>query len=184
MSPGTPLRLVLAVAMLATVTAGCGSAGSSSPAATGGPVAGDTPTAELGVLPAVEGFTYVSGLRAVPGFVRGVEDSVGEEAGVEIVEAGLATRGADEVLVIAFGFPGTTDEATIDNMGRILDGMEDSLQAPAMPGLEGAGYAIDAEGQSVIMAPFARAPYLVLLFVNGPREATHDLARGILGAGG
>ncbi len=165
---------------LALALAACTAPGPASPTAAG------SPTAELGILPAVEGFTYRDGIGAVPGFVRGVDTTLaGEEgdSGVEVLQAGLATRGEDEVLVIAFGFPGATDEASVDAMGRILDGMEDTLQAPAVRGLDDRAYVIDGEGQSVVMAPWARTDHLVLLFVNGPTAATHDLARGILDSG-
>lgn len=183
MFPGHRSRLALAAVLLTAGTAACGG-GPATPSSGTAAVTVGTPTAELGSLPAVDGFLFQEGFDAVPGFLRGVEASLGGEIEAEIVESGVATRGNDSVIIIAFGFPRTGDEVSIDSMGRILDGMEDSLQAPAARGLDGRAYVIDAEGQSVVMAPWARTDYLVLLFLSGPTEATHDLARGILGANG
>jgi hypothetical protein len=176
----------LAIALLAVALAACGTStpsaddGSSSqpPAATPGPVGSG-----IGVLPGVEGFAYREEPGIVPGFVDGVDDSLEDGPDVEIVGAAIASRGDDEVSVIAFGFPGVADDAqAVDYFAQVIDTMEDAFQAGAERGLGGEAYVMTAEGQSIVMAPWGRTDYLVFLFFRGPTEATQDLAGAILNA--
>jgi hypothetical protein len=177
----------LASAVLAIGLAACGAAttssddtGSSSqpPAATPGPIGSG-----VGVLPGVEGFAYRQETGIVPGFVDGVDESLEGAAEVEIVDAAIASRGDDEVSVIAFGFPGAgEDTQAVDYFAQVIDTMEDGFQAGAERGLGGEAYVLTSEGRSIVMAPWGRTDYLVFLFFQGPTEATQDLAGAILSA--
>jgi hypothetical protein len=175
----------VAPALFAMLVAGCGTAapsgdapGTSAAEATPGPVGSG-----IGVLPGVEGFAYREESAIVPGFVEGANESLAGVAEARIVQAAVAQRDADEVAVIAFGFPGATDPQAVEYMARILDGMEDAVQAGAERGLDGEAYVITSGGESVVMAPWGHIEdQLVLLFFRGPTEATHDLAGAILNA--
>ena len=178
----TDIAVRVAPAVLAVLLAACGSPTTSTatgaPASTPGPVG-----AGLGVLPGVEGFAYREQPGIVPGFAEGAAESLDGAAEVQIVEAAVASRDADEVAVIAFGFPGATDTQAVDYMARILDGMEDAFQAGAERGLDGEGYVINFDGQTVVVAPWGHIENnLVFLFFHGPTEATTDLAAAILNA--
>lgn len=166
--------LILALVLVALVAAACGSA-----APTTAPPAG--PGAGTGTLPEVEGFDY----RTAPGgsvsvFVDSATETLGDQVELEIVDALLATRGDDEVLAIAFGFPGTSDEQSVDYMARILDGLEDGFGAGSERGLGGLAYVIRAERQTIVIGPWGRTDHLVFLFALGPDQATRDLAAAIL----
>jgi hypothetical protein len=151
--------------------------GSLAPALTPGPVGSG-----LGALPGVEGFAYRDQPAIVPGFVAGAEESLAGVAEVEIVQAAVASRGEDEVGVIAFSFPGAADTQAVDYMARILDGMEEGFQAPAERGLDGEAYVMTFQGQTVVMAPWGHTEdgQLVFLFFRGPTETTQQLAAAIL----
>ncbi len=176
----------LAVALVATLAA-CGPAtpstvdgGSSSqqPAATPGPVGG-----ALGPLPGVEGFAYREEPALVPGFVDGVNESIEGAADVEVIEAAIASRGDEEVSVIAFGFPAVAEDAqAVDYFARVIDTMEDAFQAGAERGLGGEAYVMTRDGESIVLAPWGRTDHLIFLFFRGPTEATQDLASAILNA--
>jgi hypothetical protein len=186
-SPSAFAARVVPVLVLAVALAACGTPppstddggpSSGQPVATPGPVGG-----ELGVLPGVEGFAYREEPAIVPGFLDGVNESIEGAADVEVLEAAVASRGDDEVSVIAFGFPGATDDTqAVDYMARVVDGLEDALQVGAERGLDGEGYVLTTEGQTVVMAPWGRTEYLVFLFFRGPTDATQDLAAAILNA--
>ena len=172
------LAIVLVACGSATTTTDDGAAATGSPAATPGPV-GDG----LGALPGVEGFAYREQPGIVPGFVEGADESLAGAAQIEVVQAAVASRGDDEVAVIAFRFPGATDAQAVDFMARIIDGMEDAFQVGAERGLDGEGYVMNMDGQSVVFAPWGHLEeQLVLLFFRGPTEATMDLAGAILNA--
>ena len=151
--------------------------GSLAPALTPGPVGSG-----LGALPGVEGFAYRDQPAIVPGFVAGAEESLAGAAEVEIMQAAVASRGGDEVGVIAFSFPGAADTQAVDYMARILDGMEEGFQAPAERGLDGEAYVMTFQGQTVVMAPWGHTEdgQLVFLFFRGPTETTQQLAAAIL----
>jgi hypothetical protein len=181
-----PASTALAAALLVLLAA-CGnpppssddgSGSSRPPAATPGPVG-----EKLGILPGVEGFAYREEPAIAPGFVDGVNESTENAAEVAILEAAIASRGDDEVSVIAFGFPGVSDDTqAVDSFARTVDTMEDALQVGAERGLGGEGYVLTSEGRTVILAPWARTDFLVFLFFDGPTDATQDLAGAILNA--
>jgi hypothetical protein len=173
-------------ALLAILLTACGTPTTSTdasqpsgpPETTPGPVGSG-----LGVLPGVEGFAFRQEPGILPGFVQGVNESIEGAADVEIVEAAVASRGDDEVSVIAFGFPAVADDAqAVDYFARVVDGLEDALQVGADRGLDGEGYVLTSDGQTVILAPWGRTDYLVFLFFRGPTDATQDLAGAILNA--
>jgi hypothetical protein len=174
--------------LVAVLLVACGPSSSSSAtdSASGPPAAANTPGpvgVGLGPLPGVEGFAYREQPGIIPGFVRGAEESLDGEAEVQVVEAAVASRGDDEVAVIAYAFPGATDAQAVDYMARILDGMEDGFQAAAERGLDGEAYVMEFDGQTVVMAPWGHLDdSLVFLFFHGPTEATSDLAAAYLSA--
>jgi hypothetical protein len=175
----------VAPALLAILLVACGDAATSSapedatipPDSTPGPVG-----SALGAFPGVEGFAYREEPGIVPGFVEGAEESLAGAAELAIVQAAVASRGEEEVSVIAFGFPGTEDTQAVDALGRVIDGLEDALQAGAERGLDGEAYVLTSEGRSVVLAPWGRTDHLVFLFFAGPTEATQDIAAAILNA--
>jgi hypothetical protein len=162
-----------AVLAMAVVLGACGSTtaspSASAPAASGA-VGG------FGALPPVEGFSYRPAGTSVAVFVDSANATLAGDAQVQIVESALATRGDDEVLLIAFGFPGHTDEQSVDYMARIIDGLEDGFQAGSERGLGGSAYVIEAEDETLVIGPWGRTDHLVFLFALGPPEATMDLA--------
>lgn len=172
-------------ALLAILLVACGTPATSSdpggatipPDTTPGPVGSG-----LGAFPGVEGFAYREEPGIVPGFVEGAEESLAGAAELAIVQAAVASRGEDEVSIIAFGFPGSEDTQAVDHFARIIDGLEDALQAGAERGLDGEAYVMTSEGRTVVMAPWGRTDHLVFLFFAGPTEATQDLSAAILNA--
>ncbi len=141
-----------------------------------------SPGQRLGTLPGVDGFAYRAAGGAVPGFVEGANATLDGDAEVEIIQASVATRDDDDVSVIAFGFPGATDTESIDYFARMIDDMEDGLQAGSERGLGGSAYLITADGQTIVLAPWGRTDHLVFLFISGPKGPTEDLATAILDA--
>ena len=185
--PGDLHRLAARVvpAILAVALVACGTTPSSSEPESGSFAPGTPgPVGEgLGPLPGVQGFAYREQPALVPGFAQRVTASLGGTTEAQIVEAAVASRGEDEVAVIAFGFPGTTDAQAVDDMARVLDNMEQGFQAPAERGLDGEGYVMNFNGQMVVMAPWGHIDdQLVFLFFHGPTEATQDLSAAILNA--
>jgi hypothetical protein len=173
-------------AIIAVTLVACGTDPASSNPGSGTNVPDATPGAVgagLGALPGVEGFAYREQPRLVPSFAEGVTESLEGAAEPQIFEAAVASRDHDEVAIIAYGFPGATDAQAVDDMARVLDGMEDGFQAAAERGLDGEGYVMNFNGQTVVMAPWGHIDdTLVFLFFHGPPEATQDLAGAILNA--
>ena len=183
----TDLAARIAALALAVALAACGTTtpsdsdgggGSGAPATTPGPVGSG-----LGLLPGVEGFSYRQEPAIVPGFLDGANESLGGDVEVEISQAAIASRGDDRVSVIVFGFPGAADDIhAVDDMAKIIDGMEDGFQAPAERGIDGEAYVLTREGQSIVVAPWGHTDHLVFLFFEGPTEAASDIASAILNA--
>ena len=184
----TDLAARFATVILSLALVACGTAATSTdaqpdtetsqaPASTPGPVGSG-----LGALPGVEGFAYREHPGIVPAFVAGAEESLEGAADIRIAQAAVASRYDDEVAIIAFGFPGASDPQAVDYMARVLDGMEDGFQAAAQRGLDGEGYVMTFDGQSVVVAPWAHTEdgQLIFLFFSGPTEATQQLAAAIL----
>lgn len=176
-----PVMLAIAVVM---VLAACSSPAGPSTAASVNPVA--SPGDPLGVFPGVQGWSYRLEPGTVPGFVRGVEETLGAGIETEIGLAAIASRDDDQVSLIAFGFPGTDDTQGVDYFARVLDDMEDGFQAGSQRGLGGDAYLMTADGRTTVLAPFVRSPagHLVFLFALGPEGPTEELAGAILDAGG
>lgn len=174
-----PATLAVAVAM---VLAACDSTAAPSSVASADPVA--SPGEQLGVFPGVAGWSYRVERVTVPGFVSGVEETLGEDVETEIGLAAVATRGENEVSLIAFGFPGADDTRSVDYFARVLDDMEDGFQAGSQRGLGGNAYLMTTEGRTTVLAPFVRSPagHLVFLFAIGPDGPTEELAGAILDA--
>jgi hypothetical protein len=141
-----------------------------------------SPGEALGAFPGVEGFSYRL-QTDVGGFLLGVQDTLGDQVDVEIGQAAVATRGEDEVSLVAFGFPGTTDTQAVDFFARVLDDMEDGFQAASQRGLGGDAYLMRANGQTVVLAPWGRTEHLIFLFALGPEGTTEELAAALLDAG-
>jgi hypothetical protein len=180
----TDLAARVAPACLALVLVACGT-GAASPSPSGAPPAATPgPVGEgIGPLPGVEGFAYRDAIAIVPGFVEGATASLEGAGEIEVIQAAIASRGDDEVRVIAFAFPAAADDPqAVDLFARVVDGIEDGFGAGAERGLDGDAYVLTNEGQSVVLAPWGRTDFLVFLFFTGPTEATQDLAAAILGA--
>lgn len=181
----THLAARVAPAILAILLVACGTSATSSepgdptipPDTTPGPVGSG-----LGAFPGVEGFAYREEPGILPGFVEGAEESLAGAAELAIVQSGVASRGDDEVSMIAFGFPGAEDTQAVDYFARIIDGLENALQVGAERGLDGEAYVLTSEGRSVVLAPWGRTDHLVFIFFAGPTETTQDLAAAILNA--
>ena len=175
-----PVLGILAITLLVA----CTSAGPTTTASVGSPAAVAAPPGErLGALPGVEGFAYRAESGGVPGFLAGAEATLGDDVEVSIVQATVANRGDDEVSLIAFGFPGTSDTQAVDNFARILDDMEDGFGAASERGLGGEAYVITGDGQTAVLAPLGRtANHLVFLFALGHAGATEELVTAILDA--
>ena len=174
---------MLAIAAL-TFIAACGAPTEPSVPASVDPVA--SPGEPLGVFPGVDGFSYRVSVATVPGFVSGVEQTLGPNVEVEIGLAAVASRDDEEVSLIAFGFPGADDTQSVDYFARVLDDMEDGFQAGSQRGLGGEAYLMTADGRTTILAPFVRSPagHLVFLFALGPEGTTEELATFLLEPGG
>jgi len=174
------LRPMLGIVAI-TILVACSSPGAPASAPASVSLAA-SPGERLGALPGVEGFAYRASSVAVPGFVEGANATLDGDAEVEIIQASVASRGDDDVSIIAFTFPGADDTQSIDYFARVIDDMEDGLQAGSERGLGGSGYLITAHGQTVVLAPFGRADSVVFLFLAGPVGPTEDLATAILDA--
>jgi hypothetical protein len=179
-------RLLLAPLALAVVLAACGT--SPTPTQSAPPtippslLAIGSPGEPLGALPAVDGVAYRTELNGIAGFVGNSKESIGEDVEIEIVQSVIATRDEDAVQIIAFGFPGASDEQAVDYFGRIIDKMEDGFGAGSRRGLDGRGYVMTANDRSVALAPWGRLDYLVFLFATGPADLTEGVMTGILDA--
>ena len=141
-----------------------------------------SPGDPLGALPAVEGVGYRLDLNSIPSFLANTRESIGDEVEVQIIQSAIATHESGDVSVIAFGFPGATDEQAVDYFGRVLDKMEDGFGAASERGLNGRAYVMTSDGRTVMLAPWGRLDYLVFLFAVGPTEATEAVVTGILDA--
>ena len=172
----TPILAIVALlAACTSVTTTTASAGPAVPVAAG-------PGERLGALPGVEGFSYRAEDGAVPGFLAGANETLDGAAEISIVQAAVATRGSDEVSLIAFGFPGAPDAAAVDYFARVLDGMEDGFGAGSQRGLGGGAYILSGERQTAVLGPWGRSnDELVFLFALGPPGITEQLAAAILG---
>ena len=180
-------RLLHVMGILAiTVLAACTSVGPTTTASVGSPVAVAAPAGEpLGALPGVPGFAYRAESGGVPGFLAGVEETLGEGVDVSIVQATVANRGDEEVSLIAFGFPGATDAEAADHLLAIVDDMEDGFQAGSELGLDGRAHVMSGNGQTVVLAPFGRTTdAVVFLFALGHAGPTEELVTAILDADG
>jgi hypothetical protein len=173
-----PLLGALTVAVLAACSP------TASPTATPLPslVPFASPGDALGAFPGVEDYAYRLDLNSIPAFVANTRESIGEEVEVQIIQSAIATRDKGDVSVIAFGFPGATDEQAVDYFARVLDKMEDGFGAASQRGLEDRAYVMRDDSQTVVLAPWGRLDYLVFLFAVGPTETTEDVVIGILDA--
>lgn len=174
-----PLLGLMAIAVLSACSA------AASPTATPLPslVPLASPGDPLGALPGVEGYGYRLDLNSIPAFVANTRESIGEEVEVQIIQSAIASHETGDVSVIAFGFPGVSDEQAVDYFARVLDKMEDGFGAGSQRGLEDRAYLMRAGGRTVVLAPWGRLDYLVFLFAVGPTETTEDVVTGILDAG-
>lgn len=175
------LRPLLGV-MTVAVLAGCSP--TASPTATPLPslVPFASPGEALGALPGVEGYQYTLDLNSIPSFLANTRESIGDEVEVHIIQSAIASHETGDVSVIAFGFPGATDEQAVDYFGRTLDKMEDGFGAASQRGLEDRAYLMRRDGRTVVLAPWGRLDYLVFLLAVGPTETTEDVVTGILNA--
>ena len=174
------IAAVLAVAILAACSATASPTASPLPSLV--PFA--SPGEPLGALPAIGGVGYRLDLGSIPGFVRNARESLEDEVEIQIIHSAIASHEAGDVSVIAFGFPGATDEQAVDYFARILDKMEDGFGAGSQRGLGGRGYVMTSDDRTVMLAPWGRLDYLVFLFAVGPTEATEAVVTGILDAEG
>lgn len=173
-----PLLGLMTVAALAACSA------TASPTAT--PIPSLVPVASpgeaLGALPGVEGYQYTLDLNSIPGFLANTRESIGDEVEVQIIQSAIASSETGDVSVIAFGFPGATDEQAVDYFARVLDKMEDGFGAGSERGLDDRAYLMRRDGRTVVLAPWGRLDYLVFLFAVGPTDTTEDVVTGILDA--
>lgn len=176
-----PILGVMAVAILAA----CSATASPTPTPTPLPslVAVASPGEALGALPGVEGYRYVLDLDSIPAFLANTRESIGEEVEVQIIQSAIASSETGDVSLMAFGFPGATDEQAVDYFGTILDKMEDGFGAASQRGLDERAYLMRRDGRTVVLAPWGRLDYLVFLLAVGPTETTEDVVTGILDAG-
>lgn len=182
-SPRFALRFLLGVMTVATVSA-CSTTASPTPTAVPSLVPLASPGEALGALPGVEDYQYRLDLNSIPAFLANTRQSIGDEVEVQIIQSAIASHENGDVSVIAFGFPGATDEEAVDYFARILDKMEDGFGAASQRGLEDRAYLMRDGGRTVVLAPWGRLDYLVFLFAVGPTETTEDIITGILDAGG
>ena len=167
---------IAAISLLAACGATTPSTAPSSPPAV-------SPGEAFGAFPGVEGFGYRLVTGHVPGFLAGVQATLGDQVEIEIGQAAAATRGDEEVALIAFSFPGTEDAQAVDFFARVLDDMENGFQAGAQRGLGGDAYVMTGNGQTAILTPWARVGEdLVFLFIAGPEGVTEEFAIEILEA--
>ena len=140
-----------------------------------------SPGEAFGAFPGVDGFGYRLVTGHVPGFLAGMQATLGDQVEIEIGQAAAATRGDEEVALIAFSFPGSDDAQAVDFFARVLDDMEDGFQAGAQRGLGGEAYVMTANGQSAVLTPWARINGdLIFLFMAGPEGVTEEFAAAIL----
>ena len=142
-----------------------------------------SPGEALGALPGVDGYQYTLDLNSIPGFLANTRESIGDEVEVQIIQSAIASSETGDVSIIAFGFPGATDEQAVDYFARVLDKMEDGFGAGSQRGLDDRAYLMRRDGRTVVLAPWGRLDYLVFLFAVGPTETTEDVVTGILDAG-
>lgn len=180
--PHPRLRPVLGILAAAILTA-CGATASPTASPIPSLVSVASPGDALGALPGVEDYTYRLDLNSIPEFVANTRESVGGEVDVQIIQSAVARHETGDVSVIAFGFPGVTDDQAVDYFARVLDKMEDGFGAGSQRGLQDRAYLMRADGRTVVLAPWGRLDYLVFLFAVGPTETTEDLVSGILDAG-
>ena len=180
-SPRFLLRPLLG-ALTVAVLAACSTTATPTPTPLPSLVPFASPGEPLGAFPAVEGVGYRLDLNSIPAFVANTRESVGEEVEVQIIQSAIASHETGDVSVIAFGFPGATDEQVVDYFGRVLDKMEDGFGAGSQRGLDDRAYLMRDEGRTVVLAPWGRLDYLVFLFAVGPTETTEDVVTGILEA--
>lgn len=182
-TPHALLRPLLGVLVVAVLSA-CSATASPTPTPLPSLVPLASPGEALGALPGVEGYQYRLDLDSIAGFVANTRESIGEEGvEVQIIQSALASHEDGDVSVIAFGFPGATDEQAVDYFARVLDKMEDGFGAGSQRGLQDRAYLMREGGRTVVLAPWGRLDYLVFLFAVGPTETTEDLVTGILDAG-
>lgn len=172
-----PLGLLVAAVLVA-----CSATGTPEPTSAPSLVPLASPGDPLGALPGVEGIGYRLDLDSIPGFVANTRDSIPEGAEVQIIQSAIATTDSGNVSVIAFGFPGATDQQAVDYFARVLDKMEDGFGAASQRGLGGRAYVMRDGERTVVLAPWGRLDYLVFLFAVGPTETTEDVVTGILDA--
>lgn len=184
--PRSMVRSLLGVVTVAVLAACSATASpSATPSATTVPslVPFASPGDPLGAFPGVEGVGYRLDLDSIPAFVANTRRSVGEDVQVQIIQSAIASSETGDVSVIAFGFPGATDEQAVDYFGQVLDEMEDGFGAGSQRGLDDRAYLMRDDGRTVVLAPWGRLDYLVFLFAVGPTETTEDVVTGILDAG-
>lgn len=177
--PSPLLRSVLGI-LTGALLAACGATESPTASPIPSLVPFASPGEPLGALPAVEGVGYRLDLNSIPGFVGNARESLADEVEIQIIQSAIASHEAGDVSVIAFGFPGATDEQAVDYFARILDKMEDGFGAGSERGMGGRAYVMISEGRTVMLAPWGRLDYLVFLFAFGPTEATEAVVTGIL----
>jgi len=170
-------------ALTVAILAACSATASPTPTSLPSLVPVASPGEALGAIPGVEGYQYTLDLNSIPAFVANTRESIGEEVEVQIIQSVIASHETGNVSVIAFGFPGATDEQAIDYFARVLDKMEDGFGAASQRGLEDRAYLMRQDGRTVVLAPWGRLDYLVFLFAVGPTETTEDVVTGILNAG-
>ena len=176
------VRPTLGLLTVATLAA-CSATASPTPTQIPSLVPVASPGEALGALPGVDGYQYTLDLNSIPGFLANTRESIGEEVEVQIIQSAIASSETGDVSVIAFGFPGATDEQAVDYFARVLDKMEDGFGAGSQRGLDDRAYLMSRDGRTVVLAPWGRLDYLVFLFAVGPTETTEDVVTGILDAG-
>lgn len=180
-SPRFALRFLLGVMTVATLSA-CSTTASPTPTAVPSLVPLASPGEALGAFPGVEDYQYRLDLNSIPAFLANTRESIGDEVEVQIIQSAIASHENGDVSVIAFGFPGATDEQAVDYFARILDKMEDGFGAASQRGLRDRAYLMRRDGRTVVLAPWGRIEDLVFLFAVGPTETTEDVVTGILEA--
>lgn len=183
--PGRRLPAALALAaLLSACGAAPGPGDSAPPTVPPSLLAVGSPGEALGALPAVEGVAYRTELGGIAGFIANAKESIGQEVEIQIVQSVVATTDDGAVPIIAFGFPGASDDEAANYFGRIIDRMEDGFGAGSRRALDGRAYVMTADDRSVVLAPYGRLDYLVFLFATGPAEVTEGVIEGILDAAG
>ena len=184
MSPRSPRSLARSLLGVLVIAALSACSATASPTATPFPSLEPfaSPGEPLGALPGVEDYAYRLDLDSIPAFVANTRESLGQEVEVQIIQSAIASHETGDVSVLAFGFPGATDEQAVDYFARVLDKMEDGFGAGSQRGLEDRAYLMRRDGRTVVLAPWGRLDDLVFLFAVGPTETTEDIVTGILDA--